>query len=76
LQLGDFRSLRRRCARCSFFITAGDALPVKIARGGETRELTVHAAEHPSNRAPERRMLLPALGVTEFPEAGSVQGTP
>ena len=77
LQIGELPIASPEDVRdASFFITAGDALPVKVARAGTTHEFTVHAAEHPSNRAPERRMLLPALGVTEFPEARSLQATP
>lgn len=52
----------------SFYMTADDELPVRVARAGEQRELKVHPVESPQEM---RRKIFPALGSTPLPPGGS-----
>ena len=60
LQVGDIAVREPEDALdASFFLTAGDAVEVKVARGGEVLTLPFVAGEHPAGRKPNFQALGP-----------------
>jgi regulator of sigma E protease len=46
----------------SFFLTADDATPIVVSRGGKQIEITVQPNEHPDEAAAQFKRIAPAFG--------------
>lgn len=71
LQVGDIVIREPEDAvDAAFFLTAGDPVTVRVARGGKVLELPFTPGEHPLDREPELQALGPGSLLNSSPAAG------